>query len=211
MQEEIIQYLQETYTPQSIILHGSRASGMEREHSDWDFILLFADGIPNDVPTREFYKEEHIEIYSVQAPTENIFDTFGTKLSSVQLLFDTDNLGLELLYEAQKVYSKGPNWDESKVYENKLWVMGRVDGMRDTTDNPMIFNKYFSDFYVRLHNYWYIILHNQHSKPIYLALPEIKEKDPNYYKILNSLSVNETSLSDKVLIADKIVSLLFKN
>jgi len=42
MQEIITSHLIETYEPDAIILHGSRARGKAREHSDWDFILLYA-------------------------------------------------------------------------------------------------------------------------------------------------------------------------
>ena len=40
MKEKLVEYLKEKYNPVAIVLHGSRANGNAREHSDWDFVVF---------------------------------------------------------------------------------------------------------------------------------------------------------------------------
>jgi predicted nucleotidyltransferase len=45
--------LRDKYGATAVILHGSRAIGMDRPHSDWDMFLLF-----NEMPAMAFNREE---------------------------------------------------------------------------------------------------------------------------------------------------------
>ena len=81
--------------------------------------------------------------------------------------------------------------------------------MKDNLDNPLVFEKYFADFYGRVFNYWYWILQNKHSQPIYIAQQEVCEKDPEYFSLVSSFVHNETSLDGKVTAADKIREHIF--
>lgn len=58
MKDLIVAHLIETYSPDTIILHGSRARGKERAHSDWDFILLYTN--PPNVKMVEFFMKIRI-------------------------------------------------------------------------------------------------------------------------------------------------------
>ena len=72
MQEGIVNHLKEIHKPDAIILHGSRARGKEREHSDWDFIFLYNNA--TDVKNgRELYRNQNIE-FSVHSLANNIED-----------------------------------------------------------------------------------------------------------------------------------------
>ena len=48
-EEKLVEYLVAKYDPLAIILHGSRASGTNRPHSDWDLVLL----VDKDTPTEQ--------------------------------------------------------------------------------------------------------------------------------------------------------------
>ena len=45
MEQKLTQYIIEKYSPLAVLLHGSRASGNERPHSDWDFAILVNEDI----------------------------------------------------------------------------------------------------------------------------------------------------------------------
>ena len=114
-----------------------------------------------------------------------------------------------MLDKANDFYQQGVHWTEEKTDNHKLWVQGRIDGMRDNTENPVLFAKYFSDFYQRVFNYWYWIRQHSHSQPVYVAVEEITKKDPEYYELVNRFANTEVSTVEKVEIAEKIRDRLF--
>ena len=206
---DITNHILETYRPDAIILHGSRARGKERQHSDWDIILLYNG--PTDIKNgRELYKEQNIE-YSVHSlPIEDIFEQFGTKLQGATVLCEQGNIASTLLKQAADYYAQGVRWSPEKIVAHKLWLQGRINGMKDNVDNPIIFEKYFTDFYNRIFDYWYWLLQNKHSQPIYVAVEEIATIDRDYYELLSKL-IDSTILIEKVAIAEEIGARLFGN
>jgi len=203
MQERIINHILEIYNPEAIILHGSRARNKERENSDWDIVLLFSE--QTEVKSgREFFEGQNIE-YSVHTlPIEDIFSVFGAKLQNAKVLFEKDNVGSSLLRDADLYYEHGVHWSQEKIDAHKLWIEGRIQGMADSVDNPLLFHKYFSDFYDRVYNYWYWLKQHKHSQPIYIATEEIAEKDPTFYRLLLSLFEDDTSTKAQVHICSRI-------
>ncbi len=209
MQDKIINHIVEIYNPDVIILHGSRARNKERENSDWDIVLLFSQ--QTEVKNgRELFEGQNIE-YSVHTlPTEDIFGVFGAKLQNAKVLFEKGGLGTSLLKEADSYYEKGVCWSQEKIDAHKLWIEGRIQGMADSTENPLLYHKYYSDFYDRVYNYWYWLKQNKHSQPIYIAIEEIRENDPAYYQLLSALVTDDMPLLAKVDICHKICDYLFK-
>lgn len=207
MQTEIVNHLKEKFKPEAIILHGSRARGKERPHSDWDFILLF--NCETEVKTgRRFFKGENIEYTLAVLPVADIYEAFGAKLQKAKVLYESNSSGTELLKRAEDYYSEGVNWSPEKLSGHKLWMQGRIDGMRDNIDNLLIFDKYDRDFRGRLFNYWYWIIQHKHSQPVYVAVDEIKETDPDYFELVEKYFF-ETDLSKKVGMAEAISAKLF--
>jgi len=212
MLDKILDYLKDKYQPDCIILHGSRARGAARKHSDWDFIFLYSGNNTNldIISGRELFLQQNIEFQSVVLPVDDLIESFGTKLKSAKVLFQSTDEGSELLKEANKIYSDGVSWSNQKVANHKLWVQGRIDGMGDNLDNPLMFYKYFSDFYQRVFNYWYWVKKNKYSQPIYIALEEIEEEDKYYAELISQLVLDATSFEDKVIISGKIRDHLFQ-
>jgi hypothetical protein len=89
-------------------------------------------------------------------------------------------------------------------------MKGRIDGMVDNIDNPIVFNKYFGDLPGRVFNYWYWVLKNKHSQPIYTATAEVAKSDPDYHRLVSKLVAVESSLSEKVDISRRIFLKLFE-
>jgi hypothetical protein len=207
MQTEIVNHLKEKFSPDAIILHGSRARGKERPHSDWDFILLFS-GETELKTGRTLFKDQNIEYTVTMLPVKNVYEEFGAKLQQAKVLYESNGSGTELLKRAEEYYSEGVHWSLEKIAGHKLWMQGRIDGMRDNTDNLIIFDKYDRDVRGRLFNYWYWILQQKHSQPVYVALEEIKEADPDYFKLVEAYFV-EIDLKKKVELAEAISVKLF--
>lgn len=208
--KEITEYLKQKYNPDAIFLHGSRASGYARLNSDWDFIFIYKDD--NDL--KDFRLDvfgENIEVSVVRFPTNNLFKSFGTKLQSAKIIFDKNGLGENLLKEAGELYDKGFLWPENWPEEPMLWMKGRFYGMKDNLDNPEIFLRYFSQFYTRSINYWYMVKNKKYSKSIYIALDEIQEKDPDFRKLIFDVSRENIKNSDRIIIVEKIINNLFNN
>lgn len=208
MLEKITDYLLKTYKPNAIILHGSRARGKERQHSDWDFIFLY-NSPESGQNGREIYKEQNIEFSSHLLPIGDIEQEFSIKLQGAKVVYEENSIGTDLLKRAYSYYQEGVHWPQKKVDDHKLWVEGRINGMRDNVNNEMIFSKYFADFYQRVFNYWYWILQHVHTQPIYIAMEQIADKDEEYFNLVAGLANQNTSLKEKVEIAEKISSRLF--
>lgn len=206
--EKIIEYLKIKYNPDIIFLHGSRAIGFERDNSDWDFILV-CDHKCKYADLRESFLNENIEVVFKYFPIENVLKSFGNKLQNAEVVFDKKGKGELILSEIKSIYEKGFIWPINWPEEPKLWLEGRLFGMKDNINNPEIFLKYFSEFYTRSLNYWYMVKNKKYSRPIYLALDEIKGKDPEFRKLLNDISKEDIKNNDRIIIAEKMVSNLF--
>lgn len=208
MRDRIIRHLQDAYQPDAIILHGSRARGYEREFSDWDIVLLFSTATTLK-SGRELFEHQNIEFSVHVLPVNDIFETFASKVQNALVLYEKDDAGTKLLNLAMNFYQKGVHWSSDKTEAHKLWFQGRLDGMRNYLDTPEIFYKYFGDLYDRVFNYWYWLKQNRHSQPIYVALKEIQQLDPEYYNLLLKLTDQNTSLEMKVESSEKIRDYLF--
>ena len=208
MQNTLVSHLVATYRPDATILHGSRARGRERMHSDWDFILLY-NQLTDIKSGRILYEGQNIEFSTHVLPITNIFDAFDIKLQGAKVLHEKGSVGTTLLEEARAYYAQGVHWPEDKISSHRLWTEGRINGMKDNIDNQIVFNKYFTDFYGRVFNYWYWLLRHQHSQPIYIAAEEVLEKDPEYYELVSNLVSSKSSPEKKVSAADAIYQRLF--
>jgi len=206
--EKIKNALIAKFDPDAIIIHGSRARGLAREHSDWDFFLLFTEQTSHQ-SSRMHIDGQNVECTIITLPVADIWNTFGSKLSHAKVVFEKEAAGTDLLLRAEKYYNDGVHWSDAKREMHKLWFDGRIEGMRHYVADPEIFFKYFADVYSRTTNYWYWIKEHRHSEPIYVAIPEIGEKDPEYSELLKQLTSPETSLEEKVLVCEKMRDYLF--
>jgi len=208
MEQEITEHLRGLFNPTAIIIHGSRAVGRERAHSDWDIFLIYEEGAELSKNGRLVWQDQNIEYSHHTLPVENIEDEFGVKLQFGRVLYQANSEGAELLKQAKEFYQEPINWSDEHRESHRLWMKGRVDGMRDTVGQPLIFERYASDFYARITNYWYIAIHNTHTKPIYLALEEIQERDPDYFDLIIGF-IESVDKIQKVQTAEKIMERCF--
>lgn len=209
MEPNITDHLRDLFKPVAIILHGSRAIGRERLHSDWDTFLLYDQDQELPKNGRLIWQEQNIEHSHHHLPVLDIEKVFGVKLQFGRVLFERESEATDLLTAAKSHYGKPAGWSEEDSYGHGLWMLGRLDGMRDTVDQPLVFERYASDFYTRITNYWYWCLHDTYPKPIYVALEDIEEKDPDYFALLEQF-VSGTRV-ERVQAAEAIYQRCFKN
>lgn len=208
--QTIVQTLRDKYNPVAILLHGSRAVGKERPHSDWDVIMLFEGEIP-----RRGYREEigghDVEWKAISIPVEDekIVDTFDVYLQFAKVLWEADSKGTDTLEKALKVYAKGPNLSDDDVRKWKQFLEHKLLGMIDDINSPYMFFRHLSVFFNRASNMWFEIIHNEFSKPFYLAIPDMQARDPEFSKLLEILPSNASN-EEKVEAGKKILEKLFE-
>lgn len=202
MEKQISKMLCERYQPEAIILHGSRASGHARKHSDWDCILLYAASASVPINGRMEWRGQNIECTHHPLPVDDVLTTFGIKLQNARVVHDPQRVGEALLQRAGVEYDQPLGWSTAERSSHALWVQGRIDGMRDTIAEPLLFHKYATDFYGRITNYWYWAICDRYPQPIYLALEEIQTADAAYYELIQSFVTGDAK--QKIIAAEKI-------
>ena len=207
--EKIANILKEKYGPVAILLHGSRAVGKERAHSDWDILMLFDGDIPRR-GYRESIEDEDVEwkAFKIPAAADSMVDIFGMYLQFAKVLWEEDGAGSVILENASAAYSKGPQLSPDDIRCEKKFLMHKLLGMQDDVDTPHMFLRHLGVFFSRASNLWFEVLHNEFSRRFYLAIPEIKARDPEYGEHLNVLPSNSSN-EEKIEAAGWIVQSLF--
>jgi predicted nucleotidyltransferase len=211
--QEIVDYLRKVYKPSAIILHGSRATGNEREHSDWDIFLIFKE-TPTKNKGRERIVGEDVEwkVLTIPIDDNKIYDNAGVFLQYAEVLWEEETVGTDLMNQAKRVYSLGSQIDPQTHDACRQFLEHKLNGMKDdvAVNDYALFLKHHYEFFLRAVNWWFEILHNENQKPFYIAFPTIKERDLEYYGLLMALC-GDCSKSEKIEAGTKIIPLLFKN
>jgi predicted nucleotidyltransferase len=206
---EIALQLRDKYRPAAVVLHGSRAVGMSRPHSDWDIFLLFTDK-PAVAVGREAIAGEDVEWKAVRTPVaENaVLEAVGVELQFGQVLWeDASRAGTRLLEQAAAFFAKGIQLTEADKVRYKQYLLHKVAGMEDDIATPYMFLRHQYAFFLRACNWWFEV-HGQYPKPFYLAMPAIQERDAEYHDLL--LQVSEPGSNEKrIAAARRLVSMLF--
>ncbi len=207
----IAKFLLDKYKPEAIILHGSRAVGQNRAHSDWDILMLFTEETTKK-SNRERIVGEDVEWKGIRIPIldERIYDDLGVILQFAKVLWEEGKTGSELIEQAKRVYSKGSQIDPSKHARCKQFLEHKLNGMLDDVNTPALFLKHQYEFFARATNWWFEILHNENERPFYFALPEIEKRDKEYYDLL-MIVCGQGSNEEKIEAGKKIVPKLFAN
>lgn len=205
---EIVSYLREKYRPVGIILHGSRAIGKSRPHSDWDIFLLFIE-TPKQVFNREEIAGEDVEWKAFRVPIahDSILDVFGVQLQFSKNIWESENAATHLLEQATDFYSRGVSLTDTDRSMYKQYLIHKVYGMEDDIDTPHMFLRHQYAFFERASNWWFE-MHKEYRKPFYVAMESIKDRDPEYHSLLTTVCGSGTN-KEKINAAKTIVSRLF--
>lgn len=185
----IVDHLRLRYNPVAVVLHGSRAVGRQRPHSDWDIFLLVTE--PRELAVdREDIAGEDVEWQACVVPVADhaILDTFGVQLQFAKLLWeDASGAGSALLRQAARFYAQGVRLTEAKKRRYQQYLNHKANGMADDMGTPCLFLRHQYALLERASNWWFE-MRGQYRKPFYLAMPIIQQQDPAYHELLLALS-----------------------
>jgi len=201
-EQKLTQYILNKYSPRAILIHGSRANGYAREHSDWDFVIL----VDKDTEVlREIVDGANIEIRVMKLPfnSESIDKWLIFRGDNVKVVFDPDNLSPDIINRVTEYYKKPIPLRADDISAHNAWYRSHLDGMIDYKDEQEAFFRKLGELYTRSIMYWFEYLHNTYMPQVYLSLPRIKEEDPEYYKLLQILAGNHTN-EEKIEAGEKI-------
>jgi len=211
IQETIIKKIRDLYNPTAILLHGSRAVGMEREHSDWDIILIVEkDGLGKNGRIEIEGQDVELKFHVLPDGDFSVLNIFDIYLQFAKVLWEEGSVGTDLLEKAKAEYAKGPNLTDEELRKWKQFFEHKIAGMKDDVESLHMFFKHVNVLHNNAIRFWYEILHNQFSKPYYMAIPEIQEKDPGFKKLLDVLISNEVSNTEKIEAGEGVLKSLFK-
>ncbi|MCU0660194.1 MAG: nucleotidyltransferase domain-containing protein [Candidatus Pacebacteria bacterium] len=204
MEQSIIEYLKEKYSPRAIILAGSRAIGKETEDSDWD-IFVFAE---KDYPDGYFVWNNQlldITIHSWPKPDNWVFTIPFGPLWPVKVLYDdTQGVFDQILKRTKDVYELGPlvtysNGCRERLDKLERWK-GKIGKYKTNSEVQFYYAGIIFEFAIRV---WF---EQQNIWPLTpsLAVPYIREKDSKFADMISSF-VNQKGES-LVLLTNEIVN-----
>ncbi len=206
IQDQITDYIVQTYKPRAIILHGSRANGMAREHSDWD-ILLLTDDVAK--PHREIIFGANVEYSQIKLPiSEDKEYPFQYRTENSKVLYDPEHLTEKLLAQIDVFYKKGKSFTEADRIARRAYLLSALDGIANYADNPLIMFDKKTDFYTRITISWYQFMKKEFCPSPYIAFPRIQKDDPEFYAHVETF-VSSTNSADLIHAGQQIVHKLF--
>ena len=205
-EQEIISYLIKKFSPEVILLGGSRAKNTQRDTSDWDIYLIGDYEITNESIAEDFLGEFlDIALFPKSSLKDNVLKIFYGPLSTLKVLKDnSDNLGEQIIQSTKKAYLSGPKPLSSKDKIEKLAYLNRIlsKTIGYKKDSKISFF-HLAQFYREIFPFWFE-LENRWPLPVQYAIEEIKVNDLDLYNLLESL-INEIKVDKKIEICTKIL------
>lgn len=205
MEEKIIAYLKAEYSPEVILLGGSRARGRENEKSDWDLFLL---GSKKENGVFLDFQGARLDVTFKRWPEENkpLTIPYGP-LWPVKVLLDNSQDKLsQVLAKTAEDFGKGPL---TLYSEAVLGRFERLDSWKRKIekygDNPMVEFFYAGFFYEIAIRLWFEVRDRWPLTPAE-ALPLIKKEDKEFYDLLFSFMTS--SPKERIAVAEFILSSL---
>lgn len=210
-EQQLTEYILKKYNPVAILIHGSRASGYAREHSDWDFAIL----VDKDTEVeREIIDGANLEIRVLKLPfmEDKIINDkwLALRNANIKVMYDPQDLTAPIIDKVTEYYSRPIKWTSSDIFGHKAWYRSHIDGMADYQNEHLAFYRKLGELYTRSIMYWFHYLHNAYMPQVYLSLPRIQKEDPEYYELLKILAGNGTN-QEKIDTAEQIYRRIWKD
>ncbi|MDE2030900.1 MAG: nucleotidyltransferase domain-containing protein [Patescibacteria group bacterium] len=210
MEEQLTNYIKEKYNPLAIVLHGSRANGYAKEHSDWDFLIFTYKDVN---PARDIKFGANFEIKQVILPLSDnkIKEGLGFlfRTENIKILYDKDSIVPALLTKNEIVIEKGDTFNEVDKRARCAFLKSSLDSIEDYKNNELIVFSKKAIFYNKVVPTWFRFLHNEFKPSDYLALPRIKSDDPEFYKLLEEFI--DADAEQSILIGNKMINHIFSD
>ena len=206
-EQRLIEYMREKYDPVAIVLHGSRANGMAREHSDWDLVIFTKQDVKPI--SREIIFGANMELKQIVLPVpEDKFLGFFFRTENVKILYDPEFVAKSILKQNDILVGAGNKFTDIDRTKRYAFISSSLDGIRDYSDNRLILYDKKIDFYTRIIEAWFRFTRNEFEPSHYFAYPKIKECDPEFYGLIESF-VAETEAPNLLLLGNKMLNHLF--
>lgn len=208
-EKKLTDHIVRKYDPVAVVLHGSRASGYARTHSDWDFAIL----VNKDTEVeREIIDGMNFEIRALKLPynEKSIKDGWiALREGNTKILFDPTDITKDIINAITKHYNTPRVWKNSEIFAAKAWFRSQIDGMIDYQDDQLAFFRKLGELYLKAMQGWFHFIHNEYMPQVYKSLPRIKTEDPEYYMLLTILSSNDAN-QEKIKAAEEIYKRVWK-
>lgn len=203
-EQMLVQHLITKYHPRAVVLHGSRAAGFARAHSDWDFAILVDKNVEGE---REIVAGQNIEIRVLVLPFDesNIGDKWMVlREGNIKVLYDPEHLLEDIIKEITTVYNQPLVNSEIDIVGHKAWYRSQLDGMIDYQNEQEAFFRKLGELYLRTIKYWFNFKHATYMPQVYLSLPRIEKEDPEYFALIKILAGNYTN-EEKIEAGEKVI------
>ncbi len=206
IEEKLVEHIKEKYNPLSIVLHGSRANGSAREHSDWDFLII----TEKDMNTHgELLEGSKIDYHQLIHPIpEGKGLSFMYRPENVKILFDTNDIAKEFIMNSDEFVTKGNQFTEVERKSRHAFLTSALNGIQDYGDNSLIMFDKKIDFYTRALPSWFRFLKKEYMPSGYIAFPRIEKEDIEFHSLIQQF-VCENDSVELVKIGNKILIILF--
>lgn len=119
--DEILTYLREKYAPLSVILYGSWADGTQDADSDWDALVITADGVQSHDTSVVAGVQLDVFVYPSQC-LEGEFDLEQViQIHEGRLLWDHEGMGDALMRRVQAYVDGLPRKTEEEIRDGIAW------------------------------------------------------------------------------------------
>ena len=85
---------------------------------------------------RAEFQETNIEFTHHACPVSDLENEFGVKLQGARVVYEESDIGSKVLEQAHELYAQPIGWTKENMNSHALWMKGRIDGMKDTIDQP---------------------------------------------------------------------------
>jgi predicted nucleotidyltransferase len=204
IEQKLVQHLVQKYNPRAMLIHGSRAEGFAREHSDWDFAIFVDKEIEGD---REIIEGQNVEVRVLVLPFDEnkIGDRWlVVREGNIKVVYDPENILEGIIEKVTTYYNQPLIHTEADISGHRAWYRSQLDGMIDYQNEQEAFFRKLAELYMRTIRYWFNFKHNTYMPQVYLSLPRIEKEDPEHFKLLQILAGNHTN-AEKIGAAEKAI------
>lgn len=204
----IVEQLRHLYSPQIIILYGSRATETAKENSDWNF-LIFSQQPSSE--QKEIIDGERISLNFQPLLTDQttVLEIHQIPLHDAKIVFDNSaGLSQRLVDHSQQLYKQGPiALTETEIRLKAAELAETTSKLKQSQADEEAFLATLGQLYNLVLDDWYQV--NQ----VWRAssggtFSEVQQQDPEFYAQLSVLYQNN-SPSDVINATEKISDLLF--
>lgn len=209
LEQKITDYIVSKYSPVAIVIHGSRAIGKAREHSDWDYIIFTKEVADS---AYEIIFGANLQIKAVKLPVsdEKLSDYKSyLRKGNVKVVFDPEHITEEFITKATELYTKSVEYLPIHNNEARVLFLSYIDSLIDYQHEQEAFFRKLAELYVRVIKYWFHILHHTYMPQVYDALPRIEKEDPEYFQLIKVLASNVPN-QEKIAVAEEVYKRIWK-